>query len=143
MGSWMSKTGMVRSPRAAMPMTSLTWTSRQARTQAPQAMQASRLTAMAGLEMSTPASTWPALANFDPSRSLPMVFLGPEIPIDDAQRPQTDRLSGPSPARTMLLARSSNTMERAFAARSLPVSPPMPSLRLLLTEAARTRSPSL
>ena len=54
-GSCMSKTGIVWPPRSAMPITSLTCTSRQARTQAPQAMQASRLTAMAGLVMSNSA----------------------------------------------------------------------------------------
>src|SRR3546814_3624035 len=72
-----------------------------------------------------------------------MVFLGPEIPIDDAQRQNADRLSGPSPAGRMLLARSSNTMARAFAARSLPVSTTMPSLGLRMQEAASTRSPSI
>ena len=35
-----------------MPMTSLTWTSRQARSHSPQAMQASRFTAIEGCEAS-------------------------------------------------------------------------------------------
>ena len=48
MGSSKSKTILDFAPRPAMPMTSLTWTSRQARTQRVQWMQASRLTVMAG-----------------------------------------------------------------------------------------------
>ena len=48
MGSSKSKTICESAPRPAMPMTSLTCTSRQARTQSVQWMQASRLTAMAG-----------------------------------------------------------------------------------------------
>ena len=47
-GSSKSKTIFSRCPRAAMPMTSLTWTSRQARTQRLQWMQASSCTAIAG-----------------------------------------------------------------------------------------------
>ena len=46
-GSSKSKTILLRAPRPAMPITSLTWTSRQARTQRVQWMQASRLTAIA------------------------------------------------------------------------------------------------
>src|SRR5271166_4393901 len=47
MGSSKSNTILAPWPRAAMPMTSFTCTSRQARTQRLHAMQASRLTAMA------------------------------------------------------------------------------------------------
>ena len=48
MGSSRSKTILVRAPRQARPMTSLTCTSRQARTHRPHWMQASRLTRIAG-----------------------------------------------------------------------------------------------
>ena len=47
MGSSKSKTILLRAPRPAMPITSLTCTSRQARTQRVQWMQASRFTAIA------------------------------------------------------------------------------------------------
>ena len=47
-GSSKSNTILASPPRPAMPMTSLTWTSRQARTHRPHWMQASRLTAIAG-----------------------------------------------------------------------------------------------
>jgi hypothetical protein len=131
----MSNTGTVWPPRPAMPMTSLTCTSRQARSQAPQAMQASRLTAIAGLEMSNSAIS--AASNFDGKRSLP------EIPIDEAHCQNADWLSGPSAAGRMLLARSSNTICRDFAARSVPVLTTMPWVGWRMQEAASTRSPSM
>ncbi len=121
-----------------MPITSLTWTSRQARTQAPQAMQASRLTAMAGLVMSN--SAWSCvpdlLANLLAKRSLPA------IPISPAHCQKGDWLSGPLSAGRMLLASSSNTMWRDFFARSLSVLTFMPGTGLRMQEAASTRSPS-
>ena len=55
----MSKTISASAPRPAMPITSLTWTSRQARTQRLQWMQASRLTAIAGWLASAAAGLSP------------------------------------------------------------------------------------
>ena len=51
-GSSKSKTMLDPCPRQAMPMTSFTWTSRQARTQRLHWMQASRATRIAGWEAS-------------------------------------------------------------------------------------------
>ena len=58
MGSSKSNTGLASILRKAIPITSLTWTSRQARTQSPQSMQASRLTAMAGCDRSGFRMPW-------------------------------------------------------------------------------------
>src|SRR4051794_11763119 len=53
-GSSKSNTTFVPALRYAMPITSLTWTSRQARTHRPHWMHASRLTRMAGWLESAP-----------------------------------------------------------------------------------------
>ncbi len=58
MGSSISKTMRARWLRLAMPMTSFTCTSRQARTQSVQWIQASRLTAMAGWLESAGGRSW-------------------------------------------------------------------------------------
>ena len=70
-GSSMSKTIFACSPRKARPMTSLTCSSRQARTQRVHWMQASRFTAIAGCDRS--GATWRArrearLADAQPGR---------------------------------------------------------------------------
>jgi hypothetical protein len=118
-----------------MPITSLTWTSRQARTQAPQVMQASRLTAIAGLLTSNPVSA--PSPNLDGNRS------EPEMPIVPAHSQNADWLSGLSSCGRMSLASSSNTISRDFCARSVSVRTTMPSVGRRMQEAARVLSPSI
>ena len=130
-GSAKSNTMLDSWPRAAMPITSLTWTSRQARTQRLQWMQASRLTAMAGwLESGAGGS---ARAG---KRDAPVPTLSAQV---------QNALSG-----SWLVGRagwsatsSSNTSSRALKARSDPDCTTMPWRGLRMHDAASTRSPSI
>ena len=129
-GSSKSKTIFACVPRWAMPMTSLTWTSRQARTQSVQLMQASRLTAIAGWLGSASGAT------LRPKRVS-------ETPIRSAHCHSFESASCASARPGWSAIRSSNTMRRADAARSEAVSTVMPSLGLRMQDAASTRSPSI
>ena len=129
-GSSKSKTIFACEPRWAMPITSLTWTSRQARTQSVQLMQASRLTAIAGWLGSA------AGAAMGSKRLSAM-------PIRSAQRQSLESASCACSRAGWSAISSSNTMRRAEAARSDTVSTTIPSLGVRMQEAASTRSPSI
>ena len=128
-GSSKSNTILAWWPRPAMPMTSLTCTSRQARTQRLQWMQASRLTAMAGWLRSgggvarrgkRPASIFWRLAIFQSSESG----------------------SCATASAGWSASSSSATMRRAVLARSVWVLTFMPGVGVRMQLAASTRSPS-
>src|SRR3989304_2699241 len=112
-----------------MPMTSLTWTSRQALTHRLQWMQASRLTAMAGCERS--ALGLSSLGKRDSDTS--MAF---------AQAGKADWVAWASLTLGWSAINSSKTMWRADFARSVSVFTFMPAVGFLTQEAASTRSPS-
>jgi hypothetical protein len=114
-----------------MPMTSLTWTSRQARTHKPHWMQASRLTRIAGWlgSLAQRAST-----------------AGKRLPVTPTASacPQKCEVGSCEFSRSGWSAtRSSMTSERAFRARSVAVRTFMPMAGVRLQEAASTRSPSI
>ena len=130
MGSPKSKTISERMPRPAMPITSLTCTSRQARTQRLQWMQASRLTAIAGWLTSADGA---ARAGKRPA-------------VSPASSTQCHRSESGAWARARAgwsASSSSRTMRRAFTARSEPVITFIPGAGLRRHDGARTRSASI
>ena len=130
MGSSKSKTILDSAPRPAMPMTSLTWTSRQARTQRVQWMQASRLTVMAGWLASVTGAV-----RAGKRRSMTSIFLAQS----QNREPGACAASGGGWAASSI----SNTMSRADLARSDEVRTVMPSVGWRMQLAASTRSPSI
>ncbi len=117
-------------PRPAMPMTSLTWTSRQARTQRLHWMQASSCTVMAGCDQS--AAGWWRAGNRLPSTSIRPAQSHSRLPGSCAS------------ARAGWSATSSSmTIRRAVVARSVAVATFMPAAGLRMHDAASTRSPSI
>jgi hypothetical protein len=132
-GSPKSKTISSLNERPAMPMTSLTWTSRQARTQRLQWMQASRLTRMA---------TWLASR-----RGISCLGRAGKrlvvVPCASAMSHRWLERSRASSRAGWSARRSSMTMRRALSARSVAVWTVMPSVGVRMQEAASTRSPSI
>ena len=114
-----------------MPITSLTWTSRQARTQRLQWMQASRLTAIAGwLRSGDLRPTFRKAGGLDAHPLGPLPEPGIRV-VGDASRAGWSASS------------SSMTMRRAVFARSEAVTTFMPAAGLRMQDAASTRSPSI
>ncbi len=129
----MSKTIASPKPRPAMPITSLTWTSRQARTQRLQWMQASRLTRIA---------TWLASSSGTSACGRGGKRLA-ETPCSAAISRKWLERSCAASGGGWSARSSSTTMARAFSARSLFVVTTIPASGLRMQEAARTRSPSI
>ena len=114
-----------------MPITSFTCTSRQARTQRLQWMQASRLTRIA---------TW--LASGAGTRSRAGKRLAASPCSAAMSQSWLDR-SCASACAGWSASRSSMTIARALTARSLAVRTTMPGAGLRMQDAASTRSPSI
>ncbi len=129
-GSPKSKTILEPMPRPAMPMTSLTWTSRQARTQRLQWMQASRLTAIAG---------W-LLSGGGGRRAGNRLAASPASSI---QRHSSEPGSWATVFSGWSASKSSSTIRRAVAARSDWVITFIPATGLRRHDGASTRSPSI
>ena len=128
-GSSKSNTIFSEKPRPAIPMTSLTWTSRQARTHRLHAMQASRFTAMAGWLRSAAGV----------SRAGKRLA---SISMRSAQLQNFEIGSGECSRSGWSAIRSSNTNLREVLARSDAVLTFMPAVGLRMQLAASTRSPS-
>jgi hypothetical protein len=113
-----------------MPITSLTWTSRQARTQRLQLMQASRLTDIAGWLRSIAGRS----------------SLGKRLavtPILSAQFQNLESGSREVARAGWSATSSSNTILREASARGVETPTFMPGAGLRRQEAASTRSPSI
>src|SRR5262249_429144 len=117
-------------PRPAMPMTSLTCTSRQARTHRLQWMQASRLTAMAG---------WLRSGSGAPRRGKGLVSTFWRVAVFQNSESGSCAMS----CAGWSAMSSSTTMRRAVLARSVWVFTFMPGVGLRMQLAASTRSPSI
>ena len=111
-----------------MPMTSLTWTSRQARTHRLHWMQASRLTAIAGWLVSG-------------TGRLRLEKRLASIPTRSLQRQNFDSGSCARSRAGWSASSSSKTMRRAALARALAVATSMFGAGLRMQDAASTRSP--
>ena len=126
----MSNTIFEPTLRYAMPMTSLTWTSRQARTHRLQWMQASRCTAIAGWLRS----------------GVGLARSGKREPLTPIRSAHCHSLESGwcATARSGWSASSSSmTIFRAVFARSEAVTTFMPAVGLRMQDAASTRSPSI
>ena len=124
MGRSRSNTTLVPAPRKARPMTSLCWTSRQARRHSPHWMQAVWSSTMAAWLASVAGLAWDSAGK----RLAP----SPARPTHSASRP-----CGACSA-----VSSSSTMRRAFSARAEAVRTTMPAVGLRTQAAVRVRSPS-
>ena len=113
-----------------MPMTSLTWTSRQARTQRLHWMQASRLTLMAGW-LKSPVQRSAAGKRLSDTSRKSACTQKCEVGSCEVTRSGWSATS------------SSSTMARALVARSVADLTFMPTAGVRLHEAASTRSPSI
>ena len=135
MGSSKSNTGRLSALRYAMPITSLTCTSRQARTHRLHWMQASMLTRIAG---------W--LASVSQCASCARAMAGKRLsatPVRSAQ-PQKAEVGSCDPSRSGWSATSSSiTKARDFRARSVCVCTRIAMAGTRLQLGARVRSPSI
>ena len=133
MGSAMSKVGKVPCPRPDMPITSLTCTSRQARTHSPHWMQASRFTRIA---------TWlSSSSGMRPSSSLGKRLSS--TPFSAAMSHMWLDLSWLTACSGWSAISSSTTILRAPLARALSVVTTIPGAGSRMQLAASTRSPSI
>ena len=131
-GSSQSKTILERAPLSAMPITSFAWTSRQARRQSPQWMQAASWTAMAGwLESAGVAARFGKRLSPTPS------------PSRRAQSQSLDSESGDSSRGGWSASHSSISVRRTPTTRSEAVRTCMPAAGRRMHEAASARSPSI